>query len=270
MPGEQRKILPVILCGGEGRRLAPLSSADKPKQFHALVHEDLTLLQQTILRVADDRYFAPPILFGNFRHEAHIKEQIGAIQGNPSAIFLEPMMRNTAAPVLLAALHGHEQCFQYILVLPSDHCIRNVQAFSHDIGIAAKGGNMISYFGIVPGRPYSGYGYIQDTAKGIVFHEKPEVEKAAALIAEGALWNSGIFLLHVPIFLEAAAHIMPDLLGALSSDGFKAYSRIPAISFDKAFCENVSSGHLYTAGFDWADLGSWDALDALNNKENAA
>ena len=266
----QRNILPVILCGGEGRRLEPLSSADKPKQFHALAHEDLTLLQQTILRVTDDPHFAPPVLFGNLRHEEHINEQLGAIKCQPSAIFLEPMMRNTAAPVLLAALHGHEQGFQHILVLPSDHCIRNIQAFSRDISIAAKGGNMISYFGIAPDRPYSGYGYIQDTGKGIVFHEKPEVEKAAALIMEGALWNSGIFLLRVPDFLEAAARIMPYLLGALCSDGFEAYSRIPAISFDKAFCEHLSLGHLYRASFDWMDLGSWDALGALNNKESAA
>lgn len=263
-------ILPVILCGGEGRRLAPLSSVNNPKQFHALAHDDLSLLQQTILRVNNAHLFAPPVLFGNERHESHIKEQLAAIECVPSAVFLEPIMRNTAAPVLLSALYAQDAGFERMLVLPSDHRIHNEKVFIRDASIAAQGEEIISYFGITPDRPYSGYGYIQETSKGIIFYEKPEAQKAATLIANRALWNSGIFLLQVTAFLEAAAHLMPDLFEVLSQDGFDAYSRIPDVSFDKTFCERTSSGKLYKANFDWMDLGSWEALAALETKESAA
>lgn len=250
--------------------LAPLSSADKPKQFHALAHDELSLLQQTALRVKDERHFAPLVLFGNIRHEDHIKEQLAVIGCTPSTMFLEPLMRNTAAPVLLSALHANRNGFEQVLILPSDHCIYDREAFCCDIHMASKDEAVISYFGIAPDRPYSGYGYIQETSDGIVFHEKPVMDKAVLLILEGALWNSGIFLLHVSSFLETAARIMPDFLEAISNKGLESYTCIPDISFDKAFCEHTSLGRLHKANFDWADLGSWEALASLEMKEGAA
>ena len=103
-----------------------------------------------------------------------------------------------------------------------------------------------------------------------MFHEKPDPDKAAFLISQGALWNSGIVLLEVSGFLKEAACVMSDLFEALSNDGFDAYSRIASLSFDKAFCERTLEGRLYNADFDWMDMGSWDALCTLISRESVA
>ena len=250
--------------------MAPLSSVDKPKQFHALADNNLSLLQQTILRVEDDNRFAPPAIFGNVRHATHIQEQVAEVECVPLITFLEPVMRNTAAPILLSAFYAQDSGFRYLLVQPSDHCINSIGAFIANVLTALNDANIISYFGITPDRAYSGYGYIQESAQGVLFHEKPDLDKAAFLISQGALWNSGIFLLEVSGFLKEAACVMPDLFEALSNDGFDAYSRISSLSFDKAFCERTIKGRLYKADFDWMDMGSWDALCTLISRESVA
>lgn len=172
-------------------------------------------------------------------------------------------MRNTAAPVVLSALYARKEGFDKVLVLPSDHHIQDVAAFVSDVESASMDDAVISYFGIAPDRPYTGYGYIQNDSEGIVFHEKPDIGKAAALILNGALWNSGIFLLNVAAFLGEAARIMPDLYEALLNGGFESYPHIPSVSFDKAFCERTSIGRLHKASFDWMDMGSMESLEIL-------
>jgi len=263
-------ILPVILCGGEGRRLAPLSTSVKPKQFHALAHQSFSLFQQTVLRVADKQYFAPPVIMGNINYKGHIEGQLAEINCKPTKTFLEPVMRNTAAPVLLSALYAQDVGYKKMLVLPSDHCIINSEIFVSDILTASKKEEMISYFGIKPDRPDSGYGYLMEADSRISFYEKPDAASAEALINNGALWNSGIFLLQVPQFLKSTAFTMPKLYKALLSDGLGAYKVLPSVSFDKAFCERTAEGRVHKANFDWSDLGSWESLNALKKPESAA
>jgi len=263
-------ILPVILCGGEGRRLAPLSTSAKPKQFHALAHHSLSLLQQTVLRVANKQHFAAPVIVGNVKHKGHIEEQLGSISCAPFKVFLEPAMRNTAPPILLSALYAKKIGYGHMLILPSDHYIGNIDIFVSDIVAASERGEMISYFGIEPDHPYSGYGYLMQTESAVLFHEKPERAKAEDLIKRGALWNSGIFLLKVPQFLQSAALTMPKLYNALLNEGLGAYKNLTSVSFDKAYCELTAEGQVLKANFDWTDLGSWASLSALKKIESAA
>ncbi|MAE51484.1 MAG: hypothetical protein CMH27_06715 [Micavibrio sp.] len=254
------RILPVILCGGAGRRLAPLSTMDKPKQFHALSGGVHTMLQQTILRVRCPSIFAAPVLFGNIRHQESIKRQLEGIECTPSEVFLEPVMRNTAAPVFLSALYALQKGFDKALILPSDHCIQDENAFWDDIERAEKSGSLITYFGIEPDHPHDGFGYISEKQSGIIFHEKPDIQTARKLIAAGALWNSGIFLLDVVPFLQEVEIVAADLLDMLKVNSLEAYAHIADAPFDKVFCEQTRKGTLLRAGFDWHDLGSWDAL----------
>lgn len=263
-------ILPAILCGGAGRRLAPLSTPSLPKQFLRLDDPALSLLQQTLMRVRKPDIFAPPVLFGSVHHHAVLQQQIDDMACVPAALFLEPVMRNTAAPVFLAALYAARTGYEYVLVLPSDHVIANEQAFVEDIRHAAEGGAVISYFGIAPDSPRDCFGYLYEEAgRGIRFHEKPDTATAQTLIGRGALWNSGIFLLRTTGFLAEAACVAPDLLEMLSMHSLEAYEHIAPIPFDTAFCEQTGCGRLYRARFDWVDLGNWVALNHHASKKVA-
>lgn len=262
MGAELASILPVILCGGMGTRLAPLSTPEKPKQFHCLSGGARSLFQETLLRAASPLY-ADALIFGNHAHESLINSQLLEIDIAPQALFLEPLSRNTAAPVILSALYASGAGYQHILALPSDHAIENSDAFNDDIQKAAGNNGPITYFGIVPTASDAAYGYIQE---GICFHEKPDETRAADLIARGALWNSGIFLINVPAFLEDLNAVNTGLLQILSVIdlgkhlSIADYEEVPSVPFDKAYCEKSAKGTLMKASFDWSDLGSWESL----------
>lgn len=261
-------ILPVILCGGFGKRLAPLSTPDKPKQFHALLGEENSLFQETMARLSPALFLAP-VIFGNRGHEALIESQLREAGVMPDAVFLEPFSRNTAAPVILSALYAARQGVRKILVLPSDHVIEDRDSFYADVALAAGNGAPVTYFGIRPDAPSSLYGYVlQDGQGGMIFHEKPDAALAGALIEQGALWNSGIFLIDVEAFLTDMEFVDAPLLAQLRFILLKPYlfeedyRVLPDIAFDKVYCEKSRCGSLIRASFDWCDLGSWEVWES--------
>lgn len=256
-------ILPVVLCGGIGERIQPFLNSKLPKQFNS-IHSECSLLQETILRVQGDQ-FLPPILFGQKGHEDVLKREIDGF--NVERVFLEPCRRNTLAPVVLAALYAQQNEVDRILVVPSDHVIHDVKQFQQDV--LNFSGEPVTYFGIVPDKPSSEYGYIIHNDDGIHFHEKPDIEMAAELISKGALWNSGVFLININGFLHDFESLNKLLLKQIATvfetiNSFDIpeceFSKLPSIPFDKAYCERTNKGHLVRANFDWMDIGSVEML----------
>ncbi|MBU6206782.1 MAG: mannose-1-phosphate guanylyltransferase, partial [Alphaproteobacteria bacterium] len=277
-------ITPVILSGGAGTRLWPMSTADRPKQFLPLVGIE-TMFEATLARVADAGQFADPIIVANARHEALVRDQLG---GRPARIILEPAARNTAPAIALAALLDPHAT---LLVMPSDHVIADVTAFHAAVQAAlplvAQG--WLITFGIAPDAPETGYGYIQvgdALATGVHkvarFVEKPDVARAAQMIADGDhAWNGGIFLFQAQAFLGALSVHAPDMLHACqrAMDGARhegstihpdaeGFMASPADSIDyavmeKAAKEEQGSVAVVPVSMGWSDVGSWDALAAL-------
>lgn len=283
-----RTIIPVILSGGSGTRLWPMSTPDRPKQFLSLTAEQ-SMFQLTALRTRESERFGPPIIVANARHAALIEEQLSAVGiGNPTLI-LEPCARNTAPAIALAALEAGDAP---ILVMPSDHVIANVAAFHEAIDAALpqveKG--WLATFGIAPTGPETGYGYIRkggQIAEGVHqvdrFVEKPDLAGAEAMVADGQhLWNGGIFLFRADAYLEAlgqyagaivdSAHnsmegasrsgrrVMPDA---------KAFEASPSDSIDYAIMEKAARVAVAPVNMGWSDVGSWDSLYALARKDEA-
>jgi len=212
-------ITPVILSGGSGTRLWPMSTPDHPKQFLPLTSED-TMFQQTLARVGDPRRFAAPLIVANGRHQALIEAQLG---GRDATLLLEPAARNTAPAIALAALAAPHAL---LLVMPSDHVITNPAAFQNAIDAAvphADAGWLVT-FGISPDAPETGYGYIQlgdALAAGVHqvarFVEKPDAARAAEMLATGDhVWNGGIFLFRADAYLAALADHAPEMLAAVT------------------------------------------------------
>src|SRR5438128_1590231 len=225
-PRGNRMIHPVILSGGSGTRLWPMSRTLYPKQLLTLLGRD-SLLQQTVLRVAERERFAPPLVVANEEHRFIIAEQLREIGAMPRALLLEPVGRNTAPAACLAALTLTEtEPDPLMLLMPSDHTIRDVDAFVGAIdraATAARAGALIS-FGIAPERAETGYGYIRrggelDAAEGVFavaeFVEKPGPEQAQAYVASGEhSWNSGIFLFPARVYLDELERLRPDMVAA--------------------------------------------------------
>jgi mannose-1-phosphate guanylyltransferase/mannose-6-phosphate isomerase len=272
------RIHPVLLSGGAGTRLAPLSRPEKPKQFLALAGTR-TLIQQTALRV---RVCDLPIVIGNRDHRALIAEQLHDIGVLARTIVLEPVGRSTAASAALAAMLSPEPQ-NLILLLPSDHVVTDEPAFQHAIDAAAEAARkgFIATFGITPDSPHTGYGYIQkgeEIARGAYrvarFVEKPPLETAQAYLQSGDyLWNSGMFLFRADVMLEALKLHAPDVLsaarGALENakrDGQfvspepEAFFRTPSISLDHAVMEKTDRAAVVPCAIGWSDIGSWPAL----------
>jgi mannose-1-phosphate guanylyltransferase/mannose-6-phosphate isomerase len=284
-------ILPVLLSGGAGTRLWPLSRADRPKQLLPLVGER-TMIQDTALRLADGeglRIGAPLIVAGE-AHGPLIAEQLADIGTTPAAIILEPMARNTAPAIGLAAewLAARGEGERLMLVMPCDHLIAHPQAFRAAVAAAvpaALEGRLVT-FGVEPTEPATGYGYIEaDAGDGPVrpvarFVEKPDAETAARYVAQGYLWNAGIFLFRADAFRAAAALHAPEvaaaavaaMAGAAADEGFvrpatDAFVTAPSISVDYAVMERSPAVSVVPVDMGWSDVGSWDALARVSPRD---
>ena len=285
-------IHPVILSGGSGTRLWPMSRTLYPKQLLSLLGQD-SLLQRTVRRVADRQGFAAPLLVANEEHRFIIAEQLREIAAVPRALLLEPVGRNTAPAACIAALALTEaEPDLLMLVMPSDHTIGDLAAFADAVegaATAARAGALVS-FGITPQRAETGYGYIRrgselDGAKGVFavaeFVEKPGPEQAQAYVASGEhSWNSGMFLFPARVYLDELERLRPDMVAACrdalataqrDSDfvrlGREAFAGCDSDSIDYAVMEHTRRAAVVPVSMGWSDIGSWDALWEMGDKD---
>ena len=285
-------VQPVVLSGGSGTRLWPLSREKYPKQLLPLIGED-SLLQATVRRVEGiaDVQLAAPMVVSNEEYRFVIAEQL-RLMGKPGSIVLEPIGRNTAPALTLAALAAmREGADPILLVMPADHVILDVPAFQAVVrqGAALADEGIVVTFGIAPDSPETGYGYIQTGSalgKGNAckigrFVEKPDLATAQSYVDAGTyLWNSGLFMMRASIWLSAIGACRADILAACreawehgSVDGeflrvnTAAFANCPKDSIDYAVMEHIAAGKLdlplgvvipLSAG--WSDVGAWDAL----------
>ena len=286
-----RKIHPVLLSGGAGVRLWPMSRERFPKQLLNLTSER-SMIQETALRVADPARFAPPLVVCNEEHRFVIAEQLREAAVAPAGIVLEPFGRNTAAAVAVAALRvAATDPEALILVLPADHLIRDVPAFLAVVDVAARAataGQLVT-FGIKPTAPETGYGYIRvgqgDGLEGAfpvaAFVEKPSRATAQAYLDSGNhYWNSGMFLFPVAKVLAELERFEPAVLeacrraiaGAVSDLDFYrldavAFGASPSTSIDYAVMERTDSAVVVPADIGWTDVGAWSALWEVGVKD---
>ncbi len=286
-------VYPVILSGGAGTRLWPMSRTLRPKQLLPLV-SDRTMLQETMLRVAGPD-FAPPIVVCNEEHRFMIAEQVRALGVTPKAIVLEPVPRNTAPAITVAALMAAEaDDAAVMLVLPSDHVIEDETGFHAALATAraaAAAGAMVT-FGIPPSRPETGYGYIKRGrplagAAGCFrierFVEKPDRATAEGYLASGEYaWNSGMFVLPAGGYLHEVGRLEPELLercrealaGAAADLDFlrlkcEPFAQAEAVSVDYAVMERTDKGAMVPADIGWSDVGSWSALWEIGDRDGS-
>ena len=288
----QRSLYPVILCGGAGSRLWPMSRRLLPKQFLPLVTER-TLLQDTALRVQALPGCRAPIVISNSEHRFLVGEQLLQAGVRPGLQILEPAGRNTAPAVAVAALHVAQQDPDgLLLVLPSDHAVADAAAFAACVADAreAAAQGLLATFGIRPTRPATGYGYIEagDAVPGTKarrirrFVEKPSEEKAAEYVrSERFFWNSGMFVLPARAILAELARLQPAVLAAAQAALDKAvrdldflrldasFEASPAISLDYAVMEHTDAGAVVPADMGWSDVGSWSELWEIAPKDAA-
>lgn len=288
-------IIPVIMAGGAGTRLWPMSNEDKPKQFHNMSGHG-TLLEETINRL---KPVSPEevVIVGSEKYEKLAVDEI-AKTGLKGTILSEPMPKNTAAAVLYAAAFLHKKYPDSIMiVLPADHFIRNTQAFTDVIkkGVAlAESGSLVT-IGVKPDYPETGYGYIKgvDGAKGDGipvdrFVEKPDLETAKKYVECGNyFWNSGIFVWKTSVIMEKFRELMPKHFEAFrplldldhskissTSDEIKKlkaqiFASIESISIDYGILEKSDNRMVIPAEFGWADLGSWKAADDILDADSS-
>jgi len=294
-------ITPVILAGGSGTRLWPLSSEAKPKQFQTLSGRR-SMFQQTLQRVADPGRFTAPLIIGNAQHAQLLTDEIAASGITPAAMVYEPEGRNTAPAITLAAmvalaLHLSDN----ILVMPSDHAIGNPGKLISAIDkarAAVRHGYFVT-FGITPDGPETSYGYIRqgkplgddaEAADHIAdiycvarFVEKPPRDKAEAMLAEGGyLWNSGMFLFPVKVLLEELSRLQPATLKAcqraLSAARIEkrvvhpdanAFAATESISIDYALMEKTDRAAVVPTDPLWNDVGSWTSVWQLSDRDQS-
>jgi mannose-1-phosphate guanylyltransferase/mannose-6-phosphate isomerase len=278
-------IHPVILSGGSGTRLWPMSRTHYPKQFLPLAG-DRSLLQQAALRVAGASGFAAPLVIANEEHRFLIAERLREIGVVPQALLLEPVGRNTAPAIAVAALRLIEaNPAALMLVMASDHTIDDAAAFRAAVeraAVAARAGFLVT-FGVTPERAETGYGYIErgkalpgseGAFKVARFVEKPDAATAERYVASGEFfWNSGIFLFPAALYVSELERLRPDMLescrralsGAKCDDDFvrldkASFAECPADSVDYAVMERTARAAVVPVRMGWSDLGSWVAL----------
>ncbi len=280
-------IIPIILCGGSGTRLWPLSRKTYPKQLVAVLGRR-SLFQETMQRVVGPG-FAKPIVIAGDDYRFLIAEQLKQIEAEAD-IVLEPEGRDTFPAIVAAALLAVERGEGAVaLVMPSDHVIPDVEAFAtaaEAAASAASDGSIVT-FGISPSRPASAYGYIRPGADLAIgqhietFLEKPDVETAKRLIEEGCLWNGGLFCFQAASLLEEVQRLEADSLACVSAAVESMvedldYLRLGAsfrsarkISFDYAVMEKTERRAVIPVQFSWSDVGDWRELWALSDKDPA-
>ncbi|MEZ4353107.1 MAG: mannose-1-phosphate guanylyltransferase/mannose-6-phosphate isomerase [Myxococcota bacterium] len=291
-PDARPLVHPVLLSGGSGTRLWPLSRRAYPKQLLPLVGGE-TMLQETARRVGERGAFARPLVVCNDAHRFIIAEQLRTIGVEPLAIVLEPVARNTAPAIVAAAMMVAEHDPDGVmLVLPSDHAIRDLPAFEAAVGtaVAAARNGYLTTFGILPERPDTGFGYIRrgQPISGVEgafalaeFVEKPDLEHARELLASGeTVWNSGMFVFPVRTLLEEAGRLVPEIVSAVGDAVAKAsrdltftrlearaFADAPAISIDHAIMEHTRRAAVVPTRLGWSDVGSWAALWEIGRRD---
>lgn len=288
-------IYPVVLSGGSGTRLWPLSRAMYPKQFiRFFKSQDLSFLGATLTRLSPSDGFAAPILLCNNDHRFLVGDEVDRLGIVPRAVILEPVARNTAAAIAVAALFAFRDNPEAILaVMPSDHVIADTKQFSDAVlraaAVATTG--KLALFGIIPSEPHTGYGYIRkgNALPGKVegafevaaFVEKPNHETAVRYVADKSyLWNSGIFVLNARTFIDELTKHAPAVLsaarnaldGAESDLGFLRldktnFAQAPSISIDYAVMEKTSEAVVLPIDAGWNDVGSWTSLSEIADKD---
>jgi mannose-1-phosphate guanylyltransferase/mannose-6-phosphate isomerase len=282
-------IIPIILSGGAGTRLWPLSWGDHPKQFLPLVSER-TMIQETLLRLKGLELGSPIISCGE-GHRFMVAQQIGEVSEKKPTIILEPMAKNTAPAIAAACCAAMKQDKDaVVVVLPSDHVIADVPAFQNAVKAAAlnaEKGALVT-FGIVPTFPATGYGYVKAAGSEIDgaftlerFVEKPCLEKAQEYLASGEYaWNSGMFVFKASTFLDELKVHSPEM-AALSIEAFEkavvdtdfirldkeAFGKIKGDSIDYAVMEKTTKGKVVKLNAGWDDVGSWSALYDISKKD---
>lgn len=278
------KIFPVVLSGGTGTRLWPVSRKSMPKQFAKIAADDCSTYQRSLQRVSNRDVFENITVLTSVESRFIAAEQRDEL-GLAAEIILEPQGRDSAAAVAVAAIHvARVDPSAIVLITAADHIVKNTEAFSEAVLAAAAGARdgFIMTLGIKPDRPATEYGYISpgeelssrlDGHKITQFVEKPNIEAAEQLIIGGALWNSGYFLFRADVMLVELEKYAPDVLtGAkyayndslrdldflrLNEEGF---IKAPRISIDYAVMERTSRAGVLPVSFDWSDIGTWNGL----------
>lgn len=286
--GKFLTITPVILSGGGGTRLWPLSTPQIPKQFLAL-SDARTMFQLTALRVMDRQRFAAPLIVANAAHADIVRDQLAEIGVTEATLLLEPCARNTAPAIAMAAL-VLDAPDAVMLVMPSDHVITDEVAFhaATEALLPHVFAGRLAAYGINPTGPETGYGYIQMGAEvGVGAHdvkrfvEKPDALRAAAMIGAGDhVWNGGIFLFRADAYLDAVKQFAPSMDTAVRNAISKAghigdqwypdkasFAACPADSIDYAIMEKASKVAVAPVTMGWSDVGSWDALHEIGRKD---
>ena len=292
----RKKIIPIILCGGSGSRLWPMSRESFPKQYlKCNPQSNFSFLQETQNRLKKIKYIDDPILICNAEHRFVVAEQMREINIDPQSIILEPIGRNTAPAITIASIKALEkEDDPILLILPADHAIGDEESFINTIqeGIFSAEKNKIITFGIPPTGPETGYGYIEcendidlnekEPLKIIKFLEKPNKDVAKELIKNDKyVWNSGIFMLKAKIALEEMEKLAPkiyypcfDSLKNSKSDldfirlQKESFEKCLDESFDIAIMEKTKLGFVLPLNVGWNDVGNWNAIWEISKKDN--
>lgn len=279
-------IQPVILSGGSGTRLWPLSREHYPKQLLQLIGDE-TLLQQTVRRLEGLNAIGDPVVVCNEEHRFLIGEQIRAIGRKASSIILEPVGRNTCPAVTLAALALYRTGDPILLVLPADHIIKDKFAFHASVirAIPLAGNGRLVTFGVVPTSPATGYGYIRRGEGDVVaeFVEKPDIATARRYVESGNfLWNSGMFLMRASVWLEELNRLAPGVLkqcqaafstgkqdGEFYRVGIDAFRECRGDSIDYVVMEKTDRAAVIALDAGWSDVGAWSTLWEVSERDAA-
>ena len=289
------QLVPVILSGGSGSRLWPLSRAQRPKQFLSLTGDN-SLFQQTLERVCDiegHQAQLSPIVVANTDHRFLVAEQCREMAIEPMSLILEPVARNTAPAIAVAAMAAMQKSDDPVmLVLPSDHTFSDVAAFHSAVGVgllAAQSGSMV-VFGITPTYPETGYGYVKAKKPGDqgaqavdAFVEKPNLELARSYIEQGGYyWNSGMFMFRASVYLQELTRHRPEIVKACQGAwdestidlefvrlNKEAFASSPSDSIDFAVMEKTNKAVVIPLDAGWSDVGAWSAVWQVQDRDTS-